>query len=121
MFMEIDGLDITPYIAYNGLSMKREDVDGPGAGRDLSADMRRERVATKYRWDVTCRPLFSDELGKLLRAIKPEWVSVRYYDPETERIVLHTMYSNNGSLSFQQRYRDGRELWSGISFPLIDQ
>lgn len=114
MIFEIDGVDITPYIAYNGLTMTREDVDGPDAGRDLSAELHRNRVATKYRWDVTCRPLYSKELGLILRLIKPEWITVRYYDPELESVVAHTMYSNNGSLSYQQRYREGRELWSGV-------
>ena len=121
MVFEIDGLDITPYIAYGGLNQTREDIDGPDAGRDLTGDLNRQRIGSKYRWDVTCRPLYSDELGKVLRAIKPEWVNVRYYDPETERIVLHKMYSNNPKLQYQQKYKNGRELWVGITFPLIDK
>lgn len=121
MVFEINGINIVPFIAYNGLSMSREDVDGPDAGRDLSADMHRARVATKYRWDVTCRPLTSKELGIVLRTIKPEWVTVKYYDPELEQIVAHTMYSNNGKVSYQQRYKNGIEYWSGITFPVIDK
>lgn len=121
MFFEVNGVDFIPYIAYNGLSLTREDADAPDAGRDLAADLHRSRVASKYRWDVSCRPLYSHDLAIVLRAIKPEFVTVRYYDPEQERIVTHTMYSNNPKVSYQQRYENGRELWSGISFPLIDK
>lgn len=121
LFIEIDGIDITPYIAYGGLSMRREDVDGPDAGRDLNAELHRNRVATKYRFDVTCRPLYDDELGKILQLIKPEFVNVRYYHPEMQSIVTRTMYSNNVSITYQQIYKNGRELWGGITFPLIEK
>lgn len=121
MVFIVNGLDMVPFIAYNGLSQTREDIDGPDAGRDLTGDLQRARIASKYRWDVTCRPLYSDELGKVLRAIYPEFVTVTYYDPMQERNVTHTMYSNNVKLSYQQRYENGRELWSGITFPIIDK
>lgn len=121
MVLEIDGFDITPYIAFQGFKWQREDVDGPGAGRDLSADMRRERVATKRRLDITCIPLTSEQTSKVLTAIMPEWVSVRYYDPQEGKVVKKTMYSNNNPASYCIKRKDGTELWSGITFPLIEK
>lgn len=121
MVYEIDDLDMNPFLAYNGLKWKFEGVDGPDAGRDLAAEMHRNLVATKYRWDLTCRPLYSDELALILQRITKEWVKVRYSDPVTGRITVHTMYSNNGDCQFQHRYKDGKELWSGVTFPIIDK
>lgn len=121
MTLEINGLNIVPYIAYGGLQWQREDVDGPGAGRDLSGNLRRERVSTKRRLDVTCRLLDAQETKQILTAIMPEFVSVRYYDPQEGKIVIRTMYSNNNPAMFQIKNSNGKEYWSGITFPLIEK
>lgn len=118
-FLKINGTDVTDYIAYNGFQWQRSDVDGEGAGRDLSGDLRRNRVATKRRLDITCRPLTEAEAKILLTLIMPEWVTVNYYDPQAGE-TTRTMYSNNNPASFLMR-KDGKEWWSGITFPLIEK
>lgn len=114
-------VDFIPFIAYGGFKWQREDIDGPGAGRDLTGDLRRNRVATKRRLDVTCRLLTSQEVSIVLSAIMPEWVNVRYYDPQQGAVVTRTMYSNNHPASYQILKPDGTEYWSGITFPLIEK
>lgn len=127
MILEISALngnewfDLLPYIANQGLKWQRSDVDGPSAGRDLSGKLWRNRVATKVRLDVTCRPLTSEETSKVLTAVMPEWVMVRYYDPQVGSVVVKTMYSNNNPASFLLKKTNGNELWGGITFPLIEQ
>ena len=121
MMLEIDGLDILPYLALGGFKWQRTDVDGEGAGRDLSGDLHRNRVATKRRLDITCRPLTTEEASVVLTAIMPEWVTVRYLDVQTNSILVKTMYSNNNPASFMMRQPDGTELWEGITFPLIEK
>lgn len=121
MVLEIDGVDIVPYIAYGGFQWQRADVDGPGAGMDLSGILRRNRVRTRRRLDVTCRPLKSNEVSIVLTAIMPEWVTVRYYDVQEGQIVTRVMYSNNNPASYLQRHRNGDEWWGGVTFPLIEQ
>nr|DAH66272.1 MAG TPA: hypothetical protein [Caudoviricetes sp.]DAK67853.1 MAG TPA: hypothetical protein [Caudoviricetes sp.]DAU28892.1 MAG TPA: hypothetical protein [Caudoviricetes sp.] len=51
----------------------------------------------------------------------PEWVSVRYTDPQTNSIATRKMYSNNNPATFQMKQRNGDELWGGITFPLIEE
>lgn len=121
MTLEIDGVDIVPFIAYGGLKWQRSDVDGDGAGRDLSGEMRRNRVATKVRLDVTCRLLKASELSTVLTAIMPEYMSVTYYDPQVGGVVTKTMYANNHPASYQIKHPDGTEWWSGVTFPLIEK
>lgn len=121
MVLEIDGLDIVPYIAFQGLKWQREDVDASDAGRDLSGDLHRARVTTKRRLDVTCRPLTAKETSLVLTAIMPEFVQVRYYDPQVGSVVTRTMYSNNNPAEFLIRRENGLELWTGITFPLIEK
>ncbi len=121
MVCRIDGVDILPYIAYGGFKWQRSDVDGPGAGRDLTGDLRRNRVATKRRLDITCRILKEKELSTVLSLIMPEWVQVTYYDPQQGQEVTRTMYSNNNPAAFQIKHPDGTEWWSGVTFPLIEK
>lgn len=121
MVFEVNGIDMVPYIAFGGLKWQRADVDGPNAGRQQNGDLIRDRVAIKTRWDVTCRPLKSDELAKILTAIHPEYVTVRYTDPMTNSIQTGTFYSNNIPASFAMRKPDGTEWWQGVTFPIIQK
>lgn len=121
LVLEIDGFNIVPYISFGGIKWQRSDVDGEGAGRTLDGKLRRNRVATKRRLDITCRPLNAAETSKVLTAIMPEWVSVRYTDPQTNSIATRKMYSNNNPATFQMKQRNGDELWGGITFPLIEE
>lgn len=121
MTFQIDGKDMTPYVAYGGFKWQRSDIDASDAGRDLTGRLRRNRVASKVRLDITCRLLTSDEAKIVLSAIMPEYVTVRYYDPEIGDITEKTMYANNNPATFQLRKPDGTVWWSGITFPLIEQ
>lgn len=119
MELLIDGVDMLPFIAYQGLKWSRNDVDAPNSGRTLDGRMHRGRVATKIRLDITCRPLMAEELRMVLNAIYPEYVTVTYDDPMQGRVVKE-MYSNNNPASYCLLKPDGTEWWSDISFPLIE-
>lgn len=135
--IKVDGVDITPYIAYQGVSWSRNDVDGPNAGRTMSGLMIRDRVATKIRLDITCKPLKLDELRTLLNLILPVYVTVTYDDP-MQGTVTKTMYANNNKAQFLfkrvQEYPEWyyichgetpppneTEYWANITFPLIER
>lgn len=121
MILKIDGVDMTSYIAFGGVGWKREDVDGSNAGRGLDGTLIRDRVATKIRLDITCRPLTSEETSIVLTAIMPQWVQVEYTDPQLGTVTRKTMYSNNNPATFMMVKPDGTEYWNGITFPLIEQ
>ncbi len=120
MTLIIGNTDVTDMIAFNGLTWTRSDIDGPNAGRSLSGTMIRDRVATKIRLDITCKPLESDELSALLNAIYPEFVTVTYDDPMMGTRQV-TMYSNNNPAQYLIMREDGTEYWNGITFPLIEK
>ena len=121
MTLRINGTDITPYIAYQGLKWQRSDVDAPRSGRTEDGLMHRARRATKIRLDVTCRPLKAAEAKIVLSLIMPQWVSVQYYDVQQGAVVTKQMYSNNNPASYLLKKRDGTEWWGGITFPLIEK
>ena len=122
MVLEINGIDITPYIAKQGVKWTRNDVDGQNTGRSIeNAYLTRDRIATKIRLDITCRPLKASETRVLLQAIYPEYVTVTYTDPMEGGEVTKEMYSNNIPASFLLQRPDGTEWWNGITFPLIER
>lgn len=122
MVFEIDGTDITPYIAFEGLKFTTFDLDSDEAGRTLDGNLRRSRVATKVRWDVPCKPLKTSELRKLFQLLKPEWVQLRASDP-VFGLRTGTFYSNNNSIEMKitSKVSEDEELWDGLTFPLIER
>lgn len=117
----VDEFYMTPYIAFGGLQWQWSDIDDADTGRDLAGTLRRGRVATKRRLDVTCRILKSAELSRVLTAIRPEFVTVRAFDPQQGSMVSMTMYSNNYPVTFALKKPDGTVWWSGLTFPLIEK
>lgn len=121
MVFEINGLDMKPYIANQGLQWTREDLEGANAGRgSIDGTMYRDRRAIKYRFDITCRPLLDTELSLVLQAINPEYITVRFTDPLDLTVKTKTFYSNNVPASFLMRI-GSKEYWSGLNFPVIER
>ena len=83
--------------------------------------MFRQRVSTKIRLDITCRPLTSAEAKTVLSVIQNEYVTVTYKDPQMNAVVTKTMYSNNNPASYMILKNSGIEYWDGITFPLIER
>jgi len=85
--------------------------------------MIRDRIATKIRLDITCRPLTNTEHKTLLTLIAPVQIQVQYDDP-LQGIVTKTMYANNHASTFLIKRAGtpghaGIEYWE-CSFPLIE-
>lgn len=135
--ISIDGTDITPYIAHKGVKWTRYDIDGVTAGRTISGLMIRDRVATKIRLDITCRPMKNDELRILLNLLLPEFISVTYDDPMLG-FVTKTMYANNNPATFLFKREielpelwtmchdpadapQPFEYWTDVTFPLVER
>lgn len=117
MVLKINGVDMLPYIAQKGIKWQRNDLDGSNAGRTMDGTMHRERITSKVRLDITCIPLKSEDAGKVLNAIFPEYVTVEYTDP-MYGVTTKTMYSNNTPATYINTNTD---CWEGITFPLIER
>ena len=114
-------VDITPYIKYQGIEGSRNDVDGPNAGRVISnALMYRDRLATKYKWNITTIPLTMQEAADIEALLMPEFFRIRtdYYTPGTN--TVYTVYSNNVTKAYVINKGNGRELVK-LSFPIVEQ
>lgn len=120
MVFTINNVNILPYVASNGLKYTRSDLDGENAGRTMDGVLHRDRIASKIRWDITCKLLSAEELAVVLSLIEPEFVEVTFTNPATGTPVTKTMYSNNvpTTLAFA---KGESSWWTSLTFPLIER
>ena len=97
-------VDITPWIAWQGLTFSRNDVDAPNAGRDLSGLMHRGRVAVKEKMNINTVQLTRAQSSRLQTLLYPETIMVRV-TPYPRTYVIH---------------RENGEDLQSLSFPLIE-
>lgn len=121
MVLEVNGVNLIPYLKWQGFNWRRNDVEGSDAGRTQDIDMHRNRLGMKVRLDCECTPIRLADASKVLTTIEPEFVTVRYTDPMQGKEVTKTMYSNNCPATFCKRDADGTDWWMGITFPLIEK
>lgn len=114
-------IDITPWIAWQGLTFSRNDVDSPSAGRDMSGTMHRGRVASKEKMKINTVQLTRSQLSSLLSLLYPETIQVRVNPyPMTNASKTMTMYSNNVNTTYIIHRESGEDLQS-VSFPLVER
>lgn len=112
--------DITPWIAWQGLTFSRNDVDAPQAGRDMSGYLHRGRVASKEKMNIQTVQLTRAQSSKLQTLLFPETIMVRVTPyPRTNGMQVLYMYSNNVKTTYVIHRESGEDLQS-LSFPLIE-
>lgn len=112
--------DITPWIAWQGLTFSRNDVDGPNAGRDMTGYMHRGRVASKEKMNIQTVQLTRAQSSKLQTLLFPETIQVRVTPyPRTNAQHVLYMYSNNVKTTYVIHRENGEDLQS-LAFPLIE-
>lgn len=113
-------VDITPLIAWQGLTFSRNDVDAPDAGRDMSGLMHRGRVAVKEKMNINTVQLTRAQSSALQTLLYPQSISVRVTPyPRTNMAHTMTMYTNNVKTTYVIHRANGEDLQS-LSFPLIE-
>ena len=113
-------VDITPWIAWQGLTFSRNDVDAPDAGRTMDGLMHRGRVASKEKMEVKTVQLTRAQSSHLQTLLFPESVQVRVTPyPRTNSAHVMKMYSNNVKTTYVIHRENGEDLQS-LSFPLIE-
>lgn len=112
--------DITPWIAWQGLTFSRNDVDAPDAGRDMSGLMHRGRVGVKEKMNVQTVQLTRAQSSFLQTLLYPETIQVRVTPyPRTNGEYTMSMYTNNVKTTYVIHRENGEDLQS-LSFPLIE-
>lgn len=112
-------VDITPYIAYQGLTFSVNSIDAPDAGRDMSGLMHRGMIAIKEKMNIQTIQLTKSQASTLITLLLPQSFEVRVTPyPQTNAAKTMTMYSNNVKTTYTIKCAND-ELMS-LSFPLIE-
>ena len=110
--------DITPWIAWQGLTFSRNDIDAWDAGRSMDGYMHRGRIAVKEKMNVQTVQLTRAQSSKLQSLLYPETIQVRVTPyPRTNGAYTMNMYSNNVKTTYVIHRENGEDLQS-LSFPL---
>lgn len=112
-------VNILPYVAYKGLDGSRNDVDGQNAGRVLeNALLIRDRLATKYKWNITTRPIKASDAKMIEGLLMPEFFQIRT-DYFTSNVTTYTVYSNNVTKAYI--INKSSEYMVKLSFPIVQR
>lgn len=113
-------VDITGWIAWQGLTFSRNDIDNSKAGRDMAGTMHRGRVTSKEKMQVRTIPLKRDEVSLLESLLYQESYMARVNPyPMTNSSHTMSMYSNNVSTTYVIHRQNGESLQT-VSFPMIE-
>ena len=111
---------LTPYIKYQGFEGSRNDVDGSNAGRVISnAEMVRDRLATKYKFNITTIPISNAQARDIEALLMPEFFNVRtdYYSSSAK---VYECYSNNVTKAHVIHRESGADLVK-LSAPIVQR
>lgn len=112
--------DITPLIAWQGLSFSLNSIDSPDAGRDMTGYFHRGMVAIKEKMNVQTVQLTRSQIASLFTFFRLDafYVRVTPY-PQTNAAQIFHVYTNNVKTSYIIHRSSGEDLQS-LSFPLIE-
>lgn len=97
------------------------DVSSSDAGRtnDANATMHVNRITTKRKIGLAWKNLDGPATRAVLQAFKPEYVWVRYHDPEDDAYEVRQFYSGDKSAPVRQIMLGGI-VYSSVSFNIVE-
>ena len=121
MYIRLNGLDITKYIAQDGFSLSDNDLDSPKAGRTLDALMHRGKVTSKNRADIKLVPVKKNVLDRILPITRQE-----YFTCETDMFpgqgnISMTMYCSTRKYGVTVVDTGGVAWYTNVSFNIIQR
>ncbi len=115
----IAAVDGNPILPPSDWDMKYSDMSKPSAGRDEDGDMHKERIGRAVRIDLTWSALSETELSEILRAFRPEYITVEYRDPEANTGWNEARFYV-GDISYSM-YSSALDIFADVKIPIISR
>lgn len=116
----INGHDYSDFVAEDGYQWEDNDIDGDGAGRAMDTMMDRDLLADKTKLQISCRDLLQSESSAILTDIKQEFYEATVLDACKGEITCQ-MYTSSRKAAIAVIRDDGKVVWSGLSFSMIER
>lgn len=115
--------DYTEFLAEDGLTPERNDLDADGSGRNLlDGLMYRARIAQKDKWAVKFNRLPELVMKSIAHDIDPEYVEITLLDPKTNRHLTKTYYTSTLAYGAQRYDRSmGITFYYGCTFNITER
>ena len=118
---KVSGVD---FRSPSAITWSVQDISSPDAGRTLDGIMHKERLAVggqkrklKLEWNMV---RYGTESSAILQAFTPEYLEVKYPDPQTGSVETKTFYTGDKELKFATWW-DGSQILTNLSFSIIEQ
>lgn len=120
---KIGNHDYTEYVAEDGLSPVRNDLDADGSGRNImDGTMYRTRICSKDKWTISMLRLPEVIAQRLAKDLDATYVSVTMLDPKTNRHLTKTYYCSSVTYGIQRYNRsDGLTYYDGLTFNITER
>lgn len=116
MIIRISGVEFKPSEMKIGI----QDISAPDSGRDQSGTMHKLLLCQKRKIELAWWCPSPQLTAQILQAVKPEYFTVEYTDPETNTWVARTMYVGDRSAPVEMWGND-RKFYSKVSFNVIER
>lgn len=110
----VDGVTLPVPSKYD---WKLSDVSHSDAGRTEDAKMHKMRIAQKVHLELEWQNRDGSDIGAVLTAFDPEYISVVYWDYKAHSYLTKTFYVGDRSVSSYSRILD----IASVSFNIIEQ
>lgn len=116
----IDGVTM-PTPDHKGFKVGFADADSEASNRNARGYLNRDRLRAGLRkLEVTYSFLDQAKASKVLTAVEPPFVQVRYLDPQ-HGVITRTMYVGDRSLPMYGKDAKGNFRWENLSFSLVER
>ena len=109
-------VDITPYLITSQVKCTRKDKSGGNAMTMQDGSYYRDRIASKWTWDLPFKLLTTAQLQLILGLLQPQYFAMRVNpDPSTGAASVGTYYVETAPAAYQVKRQDGTEYWAGVA------
>lgn len=111
--------DYTRWIQDEGYNWTRNDLDSENTLRTKDTLMRRDKLGTKRKLSYKMMPMPTDILAQLDDDLSTEFFTATYLDPHGQQ--TRTFYCSSMPANVKVIYKNGQQLWDGVSFNIIER
>lgn len=97
-----------------------QDVSQGDSGRDDTGYMYKGKVTDKVKLQLTWSAVTPAKASIILKAFKPEYIYVRYFDPELNNYRVMEAYTGDKAAPVKM-WTDNQKLYETVSFDVIER
>lgn len=120
-YFRLNGIEISRYIAMDGVQLSENDLDSPRSGRTLDGVMHRGKITHKCKAEIKLVPVKSNVLGMIMGTLRNEYLTCNTDLFPGMGPVNLTMYNSTRRYGVSFIDKSGVQWYKDASFNLIER